>query len=88
MYTCFCLHDAVRKPLQPPYDSLYKVLQRAEKHVTLEIKGHREDVSLDILRPAYLSGLFETNASYPDTPAVELPPSRAHRHVTFKEPDF
>ena len=47
-------HDAVRKPLQPPYDGQYRVLKRANKHCTLEIGDRQEVVSLDRLKPAYM----------------------------------
>ena len=50
----FVRHDAVRKPLQPPYDGPYRVLKRADKHYTLEIGNRQEVVSLDRLKPAYM----------------------------------
>ena len=33
----FVRHDAVRTPLQPPYDGPYRVLKHADKHYTLEV---------------------------------------------------
>ena len=50
----FVRHDAVRKPLQPPYDGPYRVLKRAEKHYTLEVANRQEVVSLDRLKPAFM----------------------------------
>ena len=50
----FVRHDAVRKPLQSPYDGPYRVLKRADKHYTLEIGNRKEVVSLDRLKPAYM----------------------------------
>ena len=49
----FLRHDAVRKPLQPPYDGPYKVLKRTDKHFTIAVKGKNEVVSIDRLIPAY-----------------------------------
>ena len=49
----FVRHDAVRKPLQPPYDGPHRVLKWAEKHYTLDIGNCQEVVSLDCLKPAY-----------------------------------
>jgi cleavage and polyadenylation specificity factor subunit 1 len=49
----FIRHDAVKKPLQQPYDGPYQVLARADKYYTVDIKGRRDTVSLDRLKPAY-----------------------------------
>ena len=67
----FIRHDAVRKPLQPPYDGPYKVLDRAAKYFTIDVKCRRDTVSVDQLKPAHL----DTAAS--DTPsALVLPTTR------------
>ena len=50
----FIRHDAVRKPLQPPYDGPYAVLKRNNKHFTININGRTDTVSLDRLKPAYV----------------------------------
>ena len=50
----FVRHDAVHRPLQPPYDGPCRVLKRADKHYTLEIGNRQEVVSLDHLKPAYM----------------------------------
>ena len=47
-------HDGVKKPLQQPYDGPYKVLKRNNKHFTVEIRGKRNTISLDRLKPAHL----------------------------------
>ena len=56
----FVCHDAVRKPLQPPpppppppYDGPYKVLDHSRKHFVIEIKGKRDTISLDHLKPKH-----------------------------------
>ena len=57
LMTCthvFVRRDAVRKPLQRPYDGPYKVLKTAEKHFTVKVKGKEEVISIDRLKPAYL----------------------------------
>ena len=46
--------DALRKPLQPPYNGPYKVLCRQDKHYILEINGKRSTISLDCSKPACL----------------------------------
>ena len=50
----FVWHDAIRKPLQHPYDGPYKVLKCAPKHFTLDIQGRSSTVSLDRLEPTHL----------------------------------
>ena len=50
----FVRHDAIRKPLQPPYDGPYKVLQRQDKHFVLEIAGTHKTISIDRLKVAHL----------------------------------
>ena len=50
----FFRHDALQKPLQPPYDGPYQIIHRAEKHYTLDINGKTTTITLDRLKPAYL----------------------------------
>ena len=57
LQTCthvFIRRDSVRKPLQAPYDGPYEVLNRTPKHFTVEVKGRKEVISLDRLKPAFL----------------------------------
>ncbi len=49
----FVRRDARRKPLQPVYDGPFKILQRSNKHYTMEVHGRREVISLDRLKPAH-----------------------------------
>lgn len=46
--------DAVRTPLQAPYDGPYKVLKRRDKTYDIEIRGRKCTVSLDRLKPVFL----------------------------------
>ena len=50
----FVRNDAVKKPLQSPYDGPFKVLQRTDKHFTLDIAGKEKTISLDRLKTAYM----------------------------------
>ena len=56
----FLRYDAVKKPLQKPYDGPYKVIKRQDKHFTLDVKGSYTVVSIDRLKPAYLDDSFTT----------------------------
>ncbi|BHF67662.1 hypothetical protein SprV_0301069000 [Sparganum proliferum] len=48
----FVRHDAVRKPLCPPYDGPYKVVQRKDKFYVLQKADKTDTVSIDRLKPA------------------------------------
>ena len=50
----FAHRDAYRPPLAPPYDGLFRVLERGEKFFMLDISGRRDSVSVDRLKPAYI----------------------------------
>ena len=51
----FLRHDGVKKPLQNPYDGPYKVLNKSEKTFIIEVNGRESTVSLDRLKPAFIS---------------------------------
>ena len=75
----FVCHDAVKRPLQQPYDGPFRVLARSDKFYTLDLNGRRDTVSVDRLKPAHLDLLPVENksASHPPTrPWSRLPHSR------------
>lgn len=51
----FVRNDAVRKPLQPPYDGPFSVLRRSDKYYEIDQRGRQVVVSIDRLKPAYFS---------------------------------
>ena len=80
----FIRHDAVKIPLQQPYDGPYKVLKRTDKFfeeysVLISMDNPRHDtVSLDRLKPAYYESpelvLQETLSPTPTaTPTTPTP---------------
>nr|VZH93637.1 unnamed protein product [Spirometra erinaceieuropaei] len=90
----FVQHDAVRKPLCPPYDGPYKVVQRKDKFYVLQKADKTDTVSIDRLRPAYLECLPSTSApsipptmSSPDTPTPLTYPSSPHLTILPTQPD-
>ena len=74
-----CLY-AIRKPLQPPYDGPYKVLQRTEKYFVVEVKGKQDSISLDRLKPAHLDKDDNTD-SIPTSPVTIDPFSASHSNT-------
>lgn len=50
----FIQHDAVKKPLQKPYDGPYSVLKRDNKFYTVDLNTRQDTVSFDRFKPAYL----------------------------------
>ncbi|CAI6348933.1 unnamed protein product [Macrosiphum euphorbiae] len=50
----FIQHDAVRKPLQMPYDGPFRVNNRTEKYFNININGNAKNISIDRLKPAFL----------------------------------
>ncbi len=59
----FIRHDAHRKPLQQPYNGPFQVLERTEKHFSVEVRGRKEVVSLDRLKAAHLDVVPATDGS-------------------------
>ncbi|XP_035212963.1 uncharacterized protein LOC118186903 [Stegodyphus dumicola] len=57
LYTCshvFLRLDRVKKPLAPPYEGPFLVLQRTPKYFNLSIKNRQVSISVDRLKPAYV----------------------------------
>ncbi|CAK9814075.1 Transposon Ty3-G Gag-Pol polyprotein [Anthophora plagiata] len=50
----FVRHDAVRGPLQPPYDGSYKVIRREAKNFVIRVNDKNVRVSVDRLKPAFI----------------------------------
>ncbi len=55
----FIRQDAVRKPLQPPYNGPYPVVSRTDKHFTIKVNGRQDTISVDRLKPAHLDDIPE-----------------------------
>ena len=51
--------DAVRRPLTPPYDGPFAVLERGKKTFKILKSGKEITVSIDRLKPAFLSDIFQ-----------------------------
>ena len=73
----FIRHDAVKKPLQQLYDGPFKVLERSDKHFTLQVKGKDSIVSIDQLKPAFLDEQVDDTLRTPQSidESITLPPA-------------
>lgn len=67
----FVRNDAVKRPLQAPYDGPYRVLRRTPKTFTLMIRGRSCTINKDRLKPAFL----ENGDTFPLQPTASLGPN-------------
>ncbi|XP_037824294.1 uncharacterized protein LOC119612551 [Lucilia sericata] len=87
----FIRHDAVRKPLQRPYDGPFKVISRNDKIFKLLVSGKEKVVSIDRLKPAFI--FTEDTREEPNIEPKQIPQKnndgiklRSGRRVTFALP--
>lgn len=84
--------DAVKGPLQQPYEGPFKVIARADKTFVVNIRGKNVVVTIDRLKPAYLLDTpAEISGNAPprneDHPPTETTPTytRSGRRVRFPD---
>lgn len=81
--------DAVRRPLQAPYEGPFKVLRRNKKNFFLQWDNRKVAVTIDRVKPAFLLAphLEDSGAPPLSQPAPELEKfSRAGRRIRFRIP--
>ncbi|GFT06350.1 retrovirus-related Pol polyprotein from transposon 412 [Trichonephila clavipes] len=85
----FLRQDAIRKPLQPPYDGHLAVVKRSEKLITLQRQGKEIWASIDRVKPAFmLSDTIESNQPSVTHKTQEVPATkitRSGRKVHFPQ---
>ena len=81
LQTCthvFVCRDAVRKPLQPPYDGPFKVISRSPKHFKIDLGTRTDTISIDRLKCAHMDTAISPTtsrnqpASTPSSPPSSL----------------
>lgn len=78
----FIRHDAVKKPLQMPYDGPFTVLERSEKFFKINVNGTERNISIDRLKPAFLP--YEDSTQLHHSYAAELSDkSKSTKSVNF-----
>ncbi len=75
----FIRQDAVRKPLQPPYNGPYPVVSRTDKHFTVKVNGRQDTISVDRLKLAHLDDIPEWPLHTVDSPIERV--TRSGRQV-------
>ena len=80
----FVHFDAVKKPLQQPYNGPYCVLSRSVKQYTIYYNGRQTVVSLDRLKAAHIDLSFTTTTD--TTPPSPPPPSPSPQSPLLSPP--
>lgn len=80
----FLRQDYVRKSLEPPYAGPYKVLKKTPKFYEVEVRGKSTNISLDRLKPAYVTQDSHTDSSTTDP--IDLAPPNDLSSPSTDEP--
>ncbi len=74
----FVRHDAIGKPLQPPYYEPHRILDRSDCSYKLDLNGRTDSVSIDRLKPAHIDFpiAVDTRMSFSSTSSTTTPPSQ------------
>lgn len=90
--------DYVRKSLEPPYAGPYKVLKRKAKYFEVQVRGKSTNISLDRMKPAYVtqdihkdnstSNPISAPPSDSSSPTTDEPETRTHSGRRVRFPDF
>lgn len=80
----FIRFDAVKKPLQMPYDGPFEVLQRMDKFYKVDVRGKPTTISIDRLKPAFLAYENDTQHDHPYAMEVCSETKTKKRTVSFQ----
>ena len=84
----FARRDAVRKPLQAPYDGSFKVISRSPKHFKIDLGTRTDTISIDRLKCAHMDTAISPTTS--DNQPVHTLQSTlsSHRSTLASSPDL
>ncbi|KAL0870467.1 hypothetical protein ABMA27_005462 [Loxostege sticticalis] len=82
----FIRQDRVRGPLEPPYAGPYKVVNRQPKYFTLDVNAKNVNVSIDRLKPAYVTKEAQVLARPADDDVKKTSSGRRVRLPDFYRP--
>lgn len=85
----FLRQGRARRSLEAPYLGPYKVLRREQKTFDIEVNGKKQKITLDRLKPAYLTNeetVITTSRQQPPEGQVAVKKTRSGRTVRF--PDY
>ena len=77
--------DAVRSPLQHPYDGPFPVLHRYEKFFTFDINGRIDNLSIDRLKPVFVN---HPSTASPISPPPDTPSSATTPMIPASRPSY
>ena len=81
----FAKNDAVRMPLQCPYDEPFTVKRRHEKFYVIERRGKEDTISIDRLKPAFLAAdMPESKKAGPTTRSGRVAKTPNRLQVQFR----
>ena len=78
--------DAVKRPLQQPYEGPFRVLRRTRKNVTIDRHGTSHVIAIDRVKPAYLLHCAAVAPVSPPQDAPDVPRTRPKKTVSFLLP--
>ena len=78
--------DAIRKPLQPPYEGPYEVLRRTRKNISIRRNGNTDVISIDRVKPAYLFQQPESILSVASDFSTNSKQAKKSKSVSFLLP--
>lgn len=86
----FVRQGPIRKPLEPAYLGPYKVLRHGPKSFDVEIRGKTQTITIDRLKPAYLTRGEDTEEARSRSKAEEDQPTanRTRSGRTVRFPDY